>query len=226
MWRFGRHKKKSGWWADGGRSCRSDPPFIFSCGVLGACPPRRLCIGSNSVRFIPNLFFSVSLRVTPACLPVSLRVAPFHRLPPCRPLPPAAVRHVLPCAAVRCLPPPPTSAAYLRRTPPPPISAAHLRRPPPPPTSAAYLVSRPLALRADLARRHAAAQPVKLPTISAAILRRPHGEPSFYHSGELSEAARRCAARQAAAHGRRGAAVWVRKKPPPSITDRGGKKIA
>ena len=96
---------------------------------------------------------------------------------------------------LRCCPPPPTSAAYLRRPPPPPISAAHLRRPPPPPTSAAHLVSHPLAIRADLARRNAAAQPVMLPTISAALLRRLPGEPSVSHSGGLSKAERRSAAR-------------------------------
>ena len=96
---------------------------------------------------------------------------------------------------LRCCPPPPTSAAYLRRPPPPPISAAHLRRPPPPPTSAAHLVSHPLAIRADLARRYAAAQPVMLPTISAALLRRLPGEPSVSHSGGLSKAERRSAAR-------------------------------
>ena len=195
MWRFGRHKKKGGWRADGGRSCRSDPPFIFSCGVLGACPPRRLCIGSNSVRFIPNLFFSVSLRVYPAALPVSSRVAPFQRPRPFRRLPPLPSALLPSAAHLRRLPPPPTSAAYLRRPSPPPTSAAHLRRPPPPPTSAAHLVSHPLAIRADLARRYAAAQPVMLPTISAALLRRLPGEPSVSHSGGLSKAERRSAAR-------------------------------
>ena len=70
-----------------------------------------------------------------------------------------------------------------------------LRCCPPPPTSAAYLVSRSVAIRADLARRYAAAQPVMLPTISAALLRRLPGEPSVSHSGGLSKAERRSAAR-------------------------------
>ena len=215
-------QKKSGWRADGGRSCRSDPPFIFSCGVLGACPPRRICIGSNSVRFIPNLFFSVSLRVTPACLPVSLRVAPFQRPRPFRRLPPLPSALLPSAAHLRRPPPPPTSAAHLRRLPPPPTSAAHLRRLPPQPS---------VTLRASSARRYAAAQPVHPPTVSAAITPTPTSiaippPPTSaairYASGGLSKAARRSAARQAAAHGRRGAAVWVQKKPPPSLTDRGG----
>ena len=148
-------------------------------------------------------FFPPPCTVPPACLPPSLHYCPF----PCRPLPCAVCCRVLPCAAVRCLPPPPTSAAHLRRPSPPPISAADLRRRPPPPISAAHIVSHPLAIRADLARRHAEAQPVKLPTSSATCLHRPHGEPFDNHSGGLSKAARRSAARHIADHGRRGAAV-------------------
>ena len=44
------------------------------------------------------------------------------------------------------------------------------RRPSPPPPSAAHLMSHPLAIRADLARRHAAAQPVKPPPMVAEVL--------------------------------------------------------
>ena len=153
-------------------------------------PPRRICIRPPSVHYYPNHIFSTSLHYSP-CLPASLlallplRPPPFRRLPP---LPSA----LLPSADhLRRPPPPPTSAAYLRRPPPPPISAAHLRRPSPPPTSAALLMRRPLAIRADLARRHAEAQPVKLPPIAAEVL--PFG---------------------------------YEKNPPPSITDRGRKKIA
>ena len=147
----------------------AQPPFTFSSYALYARPPRRLCIRPPSVHYYPNHIFFTSLHCSP-CLPASLLALLPLRLPPCRPLPPAAVRRALPCAAVCCLPPPPTSAAHLRRPSPPPISAAHLCRPPLPPISAAHLVRRPLALRADLARRHAAAQPVKPPPMVAEVL--------------------------------------------------------
>ena len=45
---------------------------------------------------------------------------------------------------LRCCPPPPISAAHLRRRYPPPTSAAHLRRRYPPPISAADLLTPPL----------------------------------------------------------------------------------
>ena len=172
----------------------AQPPFTFSSSALYARPPRRLCIRPPSVHYYPNHIFSTSLHCFPCRLAfllalLPLRPPPFRRLPP---LPSA----LLPSAAhLRRPPPPPTSAAHLRRPSPPPISAAYLRRPPPPPTSAAHLVSHPLAIRADLARRYAAAQPVMLPTISAALLRRLPGEPSVSHSGGLSKAERRSAAR-------------------------------
>ena len=172
----------------------AQPPFTFSSSALYARPPRRLCIRPPSVHYYPNHIFSTSLHCSPCRLAfllalLPLRPPPFRRLPP---LPSA----LLPSAAhLRRLPPPPTSAAYLRRPSPPPTSAAHLRRLPPPPTSAAYLVSRSVAIRADLARRNADAQPVHTPTVSAAHLRRPPGEPFGSHSGGLSKAVRRSAAR-------------------------------
>ena len=98
-----------------------------------------------------------------------------------------------PCAAVCCRVLP--SAAYLRRLPPPPTSAAHLHRRHP---------NTSLALRASPARRHAAAQPVHPPTVSAAITPTPTSiaiptPPTSaairYASGELSKAARRSVAR-------------------------------
>ena len=154
-----RHKKKGGFRLPAFYAASAQPPFTFSSSALYAHPPRRLCIRPPSVHYYPNHIFSTSLHCSP-CLPASLLALLPLRLPPCRPLPPAAVRHVLPCAAVRRLPPPPTSAAHLRRPPPPPISAAHLRRRHP---------DTSLALRANLARRHAAAQPVHPPTMSCAI---------------------------------------------------------
>ena len=203
----------------------AQPPFTFSSSALYARPPRRLCIRPPSVHYYPNHIFSTSLHCSP-CLPASLlallplRPPPFRRLPP---LPSA----LLPSAAhLRRPPPPPISAAHLRRPSPPPISAAHLRRPPPPTTYAAYLARRSEAIRADLARRNAEAQPVKLPPTSAAHLRRPPDAPSVSHSGGLSKAERRSAARKAAAHSRQGAAVLVHKKSAPIHHGPGRKKIA
>ena len=138
----------------------AQPPFTFSSSALYARPPRRLCIRPPSVHYYPNHIFSTSLHCSP-CLPayllalLPLRPPPFRRLPP------------LPSALL-------PSAAHLRRPPPPPTSAAHLRRPSPPPTSAAHLRRRhpdtSLTLRADLARRHAEAQPVHPPPMVAEVL--------------------------------------------------------
>ena len=189
-----RRKKKGGFRLPAFYAAYAQPPFTFSSCVLYAHPPRRLCIRPPSVHYYPNHIFSTSLHCSP-CLPASLLALLPLRLPPCRLLPSAVCCRVLPCAAVRCLPPPPTSAAYLRRPSPPPTSAAYLRRPSPPP-------------------------------ISAALLLRPPGESSVCHSGGLSKAERRSAARHVADHGRRGAAVYVRKiRPHPSRT-RAEKKIA
>ena len=73
---------------------------------------------------------------------------------------------------LRCCPPPPISAAHLRRLPPPPISAAHLRRLPPPPTSAAHLPTPPLRF----GRAQQGGTPQRSPSI-----RRPCPPPSLRH---------------------------------------------
>ena len=111
------------------RRLRSTAFYLFFLRTLRP-PPSASLHPSPPPSLSPPPHFShlLALFPLPACLP-PCTVAPSPTT-----LPPAAVRRVLPCAAVRCRPPP-TSAAHLRRLPPPPTSAAHLRRQPPPPTS-------------------------------------------------------------------------------------------
>ena len=151
-------------------------------------------------------FFPPPCTVPPACLPASLHCCPYahHLSAACRRCP------------LRCCPPPPLSAAHLRRLPLPPTSAAHLRRRPPPPLSAADIPTPPLRF----GRAQQGGTPQRSPSI-----RRPCPPPSLRHqplSPSLrrlppppsvtlrADLARRHAEAQPvtiAAHGRRGAAV-------------------